>query len=149
LQEARLAPVSADLRVISAARAVGRASVVIAHMEDQEIELGVFDNGIPSIVRSVAMSAPCGDPAWTDQLTQELNRALKFVRDTRRDDAGKNATTPICLVGAAARISGAADAIAEATGHPIMTPSFSDALPAADGLRFAANLGAAMKDLAA
>lgn len=149
LQEAGLAPVSADLRVISAARAVGRPSVVIAHIEDQEVELGVFDDGLPSIVRFVAMAAPCGDPAWTDQLTQELNRALKFVRDTRRDDTGQTASTPIVLVGAAARMTGVSDAIAQATGHPMMTPSFAGGLPEPDALRFAANIGAGMKDLAA
>jgi Tfp pilus assembly PilM family ATPase len=149
LQEAGLAPVSADLRVISAARAVGRPTVVIAHIEDQEVELGVFDHGLPSIVRFVAMTAPCGEQAWVDQLTQELNRALKFFRDTRRDDSNMTSTIPICLVGAAARSAGLSEAIIQATGHETMTPSFAFQLPAPDALRFAANIGASMKDLAA
>jgi Tfp pilus assembly PilM family ATPase len=149
LQEGNLAPVSADLRVISAARAVGRGTVVIAHIEDEEVEMGVFENGVPSIVRFVAMSAPCGDPAWIDQLTQELNRSLKFFRDSRRDDTGATASIPICIVGAAARVSGVAEAIARATGHDMMRPSFSVDLPESEGLRFAANFGAALKDLAA
>ncbi len=149
MQEAGLAPVAADLRVISAARAVGRASVVIAHIEDQEVELDVFDDGVPSIVRFVPMTAPCGEPAWIEQLTQELNRALKFFRDTHRDDAAGTASMPICLVGAAARMAGVGDAIVQATGHAMMTPSFASVLPEADALRCAANLGAAMKDLAA
>jgi Tfp pilus assembly PilM family ATPase len=150
LKEVGLTPMSADLRVIAAARSVGRPRVVIVHLEDQEVELGVFERGTPSIVRVVSMTAPCGEPAWTDQLTQELNRALKFYRDSQRHSGEDAATIPVCIVGGAARVAGVADAIRSATGHEVVGASPGIELPPAqDALRFAANVGAAMKDLAA
>lgn len=150
LQAAGLTAVSADLRIIAAARSIGRPHAVIVHLEDQDVELGAFDNGVPTIVRYVAMSALCGEPDWVEQLTQELNRALKFYRDSHREDTNQTATLPICLVGGAARLGGLADAIAGATGHAVLTPALALDVPVKqDSLRFAANIGAAMKDLAA
>jgi Tfp pilus assembly PilM family ATPase len=151
IETAGLAPVSADLRVIAAARAVGRNTVVLAQVEDHDVELAVFNGGVPAIIRSVALRAPCGDATWTDELAQELNRALKFYRDSRHEDAGgPPSAIPICLTGAAARIEGLATAIAAATGHEVVAPVLDAAVPGrSDPLRFAANVGAAMKDLAA
>lgn len=149
VEELGLTPVSADIRVIAAARAVGKPTVVVAQIEDQEVEIAVFTSGLPSIVRSVAMRAPCGEPDWTEELTQELNRALKFYRDSRRDDTGATAI-PICVAGGAARVPGITAAIAQSTGHEVTFPTLTATLPgAADPLRFASNVGAAMKDLAA
>jgi Tfp pilus assembly PilM family ATPase len=149
LEQAGLAPISADLRVIAAARAIGRPTVVVAHIEEREIELGVFHAGVPSIVRFAAITAPPHDPAWAGQIGQELSRALKFLRDTRRDQGAEGNDMPVYLVGAGARTPGIAEEIARTLENPVLPATLSDALPEPEALRFAANLGAAMKDLAA
>lgn len=146
---AGLRPQSADLRVIAAARAVGATDAIIAHVEDLEVELGIFRDGVPSIIRNIAMASPCGDPAWTEQLTSELGRTLKYFRDSHRDDTLLDGV-PVSFVGGSARFAVMADGIAASIGHEVaMPPLRLSTMPEQETTAFASNIGLALKDLAA
>jgi Tfp pilus assembly PilM family ATPase len=137
-----------DLRLIAAARAVGRVDCVIANVEDDEIEIGVFRAGVPAVVGSVDTPSPRPDPIWSRQLTEELMRTLKFDRDTNRDDSFDDA--PICIVGDAETAAAAAREIADATGRRVELPhlrltSRSDQ----ESAPFAANIGLILRKRAA
>jgi hypothetical protein len=146
---AGLHPQSADLRVIAAARAVGAADCVIANVEDEEAELAIFREGLPVIVRHVSLGSMGGDAGWTRQLAEELARTLKFYRDTHRDD-DLASNLPISFVGDAARKAMLAPEIAELTGRSVeMPPLRLVVTPESQAIGFAANVGIAMKDIAA
>lgn len=144
---AGLHPQSADLRVIAAARAIGVPNCVIASVEDDEVEIAIFRDGMPNIVRHVDM---VDDPAeWTRQLADELARTLKFYRDTHRDD-DLAANIPISFVGDAAQRAMLAPEIREQTGHPSEMPRLKLIVsPEQETPAFAANVGLALKDIAA
>ncbi len=146
---AGLHPQSADLRVIAAARAVGAPDSMIACVEDSEVELGIFRDGVPWIIRSIAMTSPCGESAWIEQLTAELGRTLKYFRDSHRDDATIDAV-PISFVGGSAKFAVMASQIGAAIGHDIaMPPLRLSVTPEQETVAFASNIGLALKDLAA
>jgi Tfp pilus assembly PilM family ATPase len=146
---AGLHPQSADLRVIAAARAVGAPDSIIACVEGVEVELGIFRDGVPWIIRNIAMTAPCGEPAWTAQITAELERTLKFYRDSHRDDTTID-TVPVSFVGSCANFAVMASEIGVATRHDLAMPPLRLRVnPEQDGAVFAANVGLALKDLAA
>ncbi len=146
---AGLHPQSADLRVIAAARAVGTPDCIIAHVEDLEVELGVFRDGVPWIIRNIAMTSPCGEPAWTDQLVAELGRTLKYFRDSHRDDTIIDAV-PVSFVGGSARFAVMADEIGASTGHQVAMPPLRLSItPEQETAAFASNIGMALKDMAA
>ena len=146
---AGLRPVSADLGVIAAARAIGAADAIVAHVEDLEVELGVFRDGLPSIIRNISMTSPCGDPAWTDQLVAELGRTLKYFRDSHRDDKVID-DVPVSFVGGSAASALLTGDIGLSTGHPVsMPPLRLKVTPEQDTAAFASNIGLALKDLAA
>ncbi len=146
---AGLRPVSADLRIIAAARAVGQPDAIIVNVEDDEVELGIFRAGVPSIIRYVAMSAPPSENAWSDQLAEELARTLKFFRDSHRDDVIVP-SLPITFVGGAARQALLAPQVPAATGHDVAMPPLRISLKQElETVVFAANIGLALKDLAA
>lgn len=149
VRAAGLTPLAADLRIIAAARAAGDADCIIANVEEDEIEIGIFREGIPIVMRFVAMSATVSEPAWGDQLAEELARTLKFYRDSHRDD-DVIVQLPISIVGGAARQAILVGQITAATGHQIAMPPLQIPLiPEEQTVRFAANVGLAMKDLAA
>src|SRR4029079_1347255 len=102
LHAAGLHVVSADLRIIAAARAVGEPDAIIANVEDGEVELGILRGGVPAIIRAVSMTGAPSDSGWSEQLAEELARTLKFFRDSHRDD-DIVAALPITFVGGAAR----------------------------------------------
>ena len=140
---------SADLRIIAAARAIGQPDAIVANVEDDEVELGIFRDGVPSIIRYVAMPVSPDDGRWGEQLAEELARTLKFFRDSHRDDA-VIATLPITFVGGAARQALLAPQIPAATGHAVAMPPLRMQLKQEqDSVVFAANVGLALKDLAA
>ena len=146
---AGLHPQSADLRIIAAARAVGQSDSVIACVEDDEAEISIFRDGMPSVVRHVDLVAGAEDTEWARQLAEELTRTLKFYRDTHRDDelAGQ---LPITLVGDAAPRAMLAPEIREMTGREVEMPPLRLVLsPEQDTVGFAANVGMALKDIAA
>jgi Tfp pilus assembly PilM family ATPase len=147
---AGLHPQSADLRVIASARAVGQPDCVIANVEDEEAELAIFRDGLPVIVRHVTIGGAMGGSGeWSRQLAEELTRTLKFYRDTHRDDdlAGD---LPITFVGDAARRAMLSTEIGELTGRNVeMPPLRLVVTPEADTVSFAANVGIALKDIAA
>lgn len=146
---AGLHPQSADLRVIAAARAVGASDSIIAHVEDLEVELGIFRDGVPWIIRNIAMTSPCGDQSWTDQLIAELGRTLKYFRDSHRDDTMID-SVPVSFVGGSARFAVMATEIAAATGHEVAMPALRlNITPEQETSAFASNIGLALKDLAA
>ncbi len=146
---AGLRPQSADLRVIAAARAVGAVDSIIAHVEDLEVELGIFRDGIPWIIRNISMSSPCGEPAWTEQLSAELGRTLKYFRDSHREDTTIDGV-PVSFVGGAARFAVMAAEISASTGHAVsMPPLRLSVSPEQETAAFASNIGLALKDLAA
>ena len=149
LRAAGLHVIGADLRIIASARAVGAPDAIVAHVEDGDAEIGIFRDGVPSIVRHVALAAPPGDAAWTAQLTEELVRTLKFYRDSRRNDDAFDGL-PISLVGGAAPRAVLAPDMRAATGHDVeMPPLQAHAEPEAQAVRFSANIGLALKELAA
>jgi Tfp pilus assembly PilM family ATPase len=146
---AGLHPQSADLRVIAAARAIGEPNCVIANVEDDETEIAIFRDGMPSIVRHVDMTEGAPPEEWARQLAEELARTLKFFRDTHRDDALAEGL-PISFVGDAARRAMLAPEIAARTGRQIAMPPLRLVLtPEQDTVGFAANVGMTLKDIAA
>ncbi len=146
---AKLQPLAADLRIVAAARAVGTPDCIIANIEEDEIEIGIFRDGVPAIMRFIAMSAPTSDPAWGAQLSEEMARTLKFYRDSHRDDE-VIAELPVCLVGGAAEHAVLESEIAAATDHAIAMPPLRLTLAQpSETIRFAANVGLVIKDLAA
>jgi Tfp pilus assembly PilM family ATPase len=149
IRAARLRPFAADLRIIAAARALGQPDCIIANIEEEEIEIGIFRGGVPAIMRFVAMSSSALEQAWSDQITEELARTLKFYRDSRREDDVVS-RLPIMLVGGAAQHAMITSEVVASTGHEVGTPSLRLGLISDDEtVRFAANIGLALKDLAA
>lgn len=141
--------VSIDLRTIAAARAVNQPDAIIVNVEDDEIEISIFARGVPAIVRYVAMAAAPAEPAWSDQLAEELARTLKFYRDSHRDDEVV-ARLPITFVGGAAPAAMLAAQVPAATGQEIAMPPLRITLqPERDSIVYAANIGLAMQELAA
>lgn len=144
---AGLHPQSADLRVIAAARAIGAANCVIANVEDDEAEIAIFRDGMPNIVRHIDMVADAAE--WSRQLAEELARTLKFYRDTHRDD-DLASSIPISFVGDASQRALLAPEIGEQTGHPTELPRLRLVVsPEQETPAFAANVGLALKDIAA
>jgi Tfp pilus assembly PilM family ATPase len=149
LRAAGLHVIGADLRVIASARAVGPADGIIAHVEESDAEIGIFRDGVPAIVRHVALAATAGDPAWLAQLTEELVRTMKFYRDSHRDDDAFDAL-PISLVGSGAPMAVLSDEMSASTGHDLEMPALrAHVLPEEETVRFSANIGLALKELAA
>jgi len=146
---AGLHPQSADLRIIAAARAVGETDCVIASVEDDEAEIAIFRDGVPIIVRHVDLPLDGDESVWTRQLAEELARTLKFYRDTHRDDELAD-RLPITFVGDAARRATAGPEIREQTGRDVQMPALRlITTPDQDTIGFAANVGMALKDIAA
>jgi hypothetical protein len=146
---AGLHPQSADLRVIAAARAVGQPDCVIASVEEDEAEVAIFRDGMPSIVRHIDMAPHLGEAEWIHQLAEELARTLKYYRDTHRDDELAS-QLPITFVGDAAPRAMFAPEIRELTGRDVAMPPLRLVLsPEKDTISFAANVGLALKDIAA
>lgn len=146
---AGLHPQSADLRIIAAARAVGQPDCVIASVEEDEAEIAIFRDGMPNIVRHVDLLANAGPAEWARQLGEELTRTLKFYRDTHRDDELAGAL-PITFVGDAAPRAMLVPEIREMTGREVEMPPLRLILsPEQDTVGFAANVGLALKDIAA
>jgi Tfp pilus assembly PilM family ATPase len=149
LQVAGLHVVSADLRIIAAARAVGEPDAIIANVEAEEVELGIFREGVPAIIRSVSMTGVPAESGWGEQLAEELARTLKFFRDSHRAD-DVVAGLPITFVGGAAREALLAPQVPAATGHDVALPRLRIRLnDEQETLVYAANAGMALKDLAA
>lgn len=149
LRSAGLHPQSLDLRIIAAARAIGQPDCIVANVEDDEMEIGIFRDGLPAIVRYVAMTSPCGEPAWTDQAIEELARTLKFYRDSHRNDAIVD-SLPVTFVGGAAHHVVLGGGVSAATGHEVaMPPLRLTVAPERETVSYAANIGLALKDLAA
>lgn len=147
LRAAGLRPQAIDLRLVAAARAVGGRDAIIANVERDEIELGIFRDGVPAIVRFVPLSMAEGDERWRMQVAEELARTIKFYRDSHRDDEAVD-RMPITLVGAAAALASRADLTA-ATGHDARLPHVRLALDdGADALAFASNAGLVLKEAA-
>ncbi|TAK62060.1 MAG: hypothetical protein EPO22_07780 [Dehalococcoidia bacterium] len=148
-REAGLQPYAVDLRVIAAARAVAQADCIIAHTEPNELEIGIFRDGVPAIVRHVVMATAMDDPAWHAQLGEELARTLKFYRDSHRDDAVVT-RLPISFVGGVAQRAILSEGLTAATGHDVALPPLQLAIePAEQASSFATNVGLAIKELAA
>ena len=113
------------------------------------MELGVFRDGIPWIIRNITMSSPCGEPAWTEQLAAELGRTLKYFRDSHREDTTIDGV-PVSFVGGAARYAVMAGEITASTGHAVsMPPLRLKVTPEQDTAAFASNIGLVLKDVAA
>jgi len=149
VEAAGLRACSADLGIVAAARAVGLPRSIIAAVEDSEAEIGIFNHGVPSIVRYVAMSSRAGTAAWADQLAEELGRTIKFYRDSHRQDDILDGI-PIRIVGGAARVAAASPQIPAATGQRAELAALQVSVPdTREAPAFATNIGLAMKELAA
>ena len=145
----RTGAIAGRAQVFAAARAVGEADCIIAHTESNEIEIGIFRDGVPSIVRHVVMTSPVGDEAWGAQLSEELARTLKFYRDSHRDDEVVP-RLPISFVGGVAQQAILAERLTASTGHEVaLPPLLLDVSPEDQAVCFAANVGLAVKELAA
>ncbi|MEX2226442.1 MAG: pilus assembly protein PilM [Dehalococcoidia bacterium] len=148
VRAAGLAPDAVDLRVIAASRAIGASDAVVANVEDGEIEIAIIRDGIPLVIRHVAM-APQDDEAWKDQMAAELARTLKFYCDSHRDD-DIVPSLPISFVGGAARRAILAEQVTLSTGHEVAMPPLRVSVdPEDQSVRFAANIGLALKEVAA
>jgi Tfp pilus assembly PilM family ATPase len=148
-QAAGLRPVSADLRIIAGARAFGANSCVVAEVEEGETEIAIITDGVPAIVRHVAMSAAIGEDAWAEQLSDELNRTLKFYRDSHKEDEALS-RLPISFVGRGAQRAVLMDQVRNRTGQEVALPPLRmEVDPPQEASRLAVNIGLACKDLAA
>jgi Tfp pilus assembly PilM family ATPase len=148
VRAAGMAPEAVDLRVLAAARSIGAEDAIVANVEDTEVEIAILRSGIPSIIRHVAMVSDSSD-AWNDQLASELARTLKFYRDSHRDD-DVVAHLPISFVGGAARRAILAEQVTAATGNPVAMPPLRIQLsPEDQTISYAANIGLALKEIAA
>ena len=148
VRAANLMPDAVDLRVIAAARAIGAGDAIVANVEDSEVEIAILRDGVPAVIRHVAMTAK-DDDAWRDQLAAELARTLKFYADSQRDDQVVP-SLPISFVGGAARRAILAEQIAASTGYRVaMPPLRATVAPEDQGVRYAANIGLALKEVAA
>jgi Tfp pilus assembly PilM family ATPase len=146
---AGLHPMSVDLRIIAAARAIGTTTCVIANVEEDDAEIAIFHEGVPAIVRYVTMVPAANDAGWADQLAEEIARTAKFYRDSHRNDHALD-SVPISFVGGAARRAVLAEQITPATGLDVAMPQLRITLRQEEQtVRFAANIGLALKDLAA
>jgi len=146
---AQVTPDAVDLRVIAAARAIGAADAIVANVEDSEIEIAILRQGIPEVIRHITM-AGAGDDAWNDQLAAELARTMKFYRDSHRGDEAAIDLLPISFVGGAARRAILAEQVTPATGNvTAMPPLRTEVQPEGETIRFAANIGLALKEDAA
>lgn len=145
---AGLHPQSADLRIIAAARAIGEPDCVVACVEVEEVEIAIFRDGLPVIVRHVGLNYAHGNDPWLRQLGEELARTLKFYRDTHREDP-LAADLPITFVGDAAPAVMRSDDIHELTDRNAVLPPLRLPFDQKDAGGFAANVGLAMKDIAA
>jgi hypothetical protein len=142
---AGLHAVSADLRIVAAARSVGLPDCVIANIEPRELEIGVFRNGTPEIIRTITASR---DEGWHAHVAEELARTLKFYRDSRQNQTIVD--MPVTCTGAEAPnvvISGLIPAAVERDAQ--MLPLRLAIEPEPESIRYAANVGLALKDLAA
>lgn len=145
---AGLHPQAADLRIIAAARAIGDADCVVACVEDAEVEIAIFRDGLPVIVRHVGLNHSHGNDAWLRQLGEELARTLKFYRDTHRDDPVA-AGLPITFVGDAAGEAMRSEEVRDLTDRTAVLPPLRLPIDDKDAGGFAANVGLALKDIAA
>jgi Tfp pilus assembly PilM family ATPase len=146
---AGLQPQAADLRVIASARAIGQPDCVIANVEDDEVEVAIFRHGMPIIVRHVDFVRGADATEWARHLGDELARTLKFYRDTHRDDEFAD-QLPISFLGDAAGRAMLAPEIREVTGRRTEVPALRLVLrEGSDNGGFAANVGLALKDIAA
>lgn len=145
---AGLHPQSADLRVIAAARAIGESDLVVACVEHTELEIAIFRQGVPVIVRHVGLATTHGEDMWMRQLAEELARTLKFYRDTHRDDP-LAAGLPITLVGDAAPDAMRSTEVHDLTERNAIIPTLRLVVANHDSGVFAANVGLALKDIAA
>jgi type IV pilus assembly protein PilM len=149
LREAGLPPLALDLGIIAAARATGEGDCVLAGVEEREAELGIFLRGVPVIVRYVSLVEPAGRPDGAAQLAEEIERTLKFFRDSHRDDPLPDGA-PVSLLGRGARSPGLAERIAQVTGRAASpAPLLLPVAPPAESEAFAVNVGLALKELAA
>ena len=148
VQAAGLRPYLADLRVVAAARAAGGPDCIIAHIEEEESEIAIVRDGVPAIVRFVAMSAPCGSSAWLEQVAEELARTVKFYHDAHRDDESFEALA-ISMAGGAAQQAALGGGVAAATGHRVQVVQLRLPDSPDDAAGFAANVGLALKERAA
>lgn len=148
VRAANFTPDVVDLRVIAAARAIGADDAIVAYVENTEIEIAILRSGIPGVIRHVAMAAS-SEAAWSDQLGAELARTLKFYRDSHRDEDWID-KLPISFVGGAARRAMLIEGLANATGQQFAMPELRTTVrPEDQTVRFAANIGLALKDAAA
>jgi Tfp pilus assembly PilM family ATPase len=149
LREAGLPPLAFDLAIIAAARATGEGDCVVATVDEHEAELAIFLRGVPVIVRCVSLVEPAGRPEGAAQLAEEVERTLKFFRDSHKDDP-LPADAPIALLGSAAHSAALAGRIAEVTGRAAAPPPLLLAVtPPQEAAAFAVNAGLALKELAA
>jgi Tfp pilus assembly PilM family ATPase len=148
-QAAHLRPVSADLRIIAGARAFGAHDCVVAEVEEGETEIAIITDGVPAIVRHVGMAAAIGEDAWAEQLSEELNRTLKFYRDSHKTDDALG-QLPISFVGRGAQRAVLMEQVRSRTGHDVALPPLRmEVDPPQEASRLAVNIGLACKDLAA
>jgi Tfp pilus assembly PilM family ATPase len=148
VRAAGMTPDSVDLRVLAAARAIGAEDAIVANVEDSEMEIAILREGIPSVIRHITMTTGSSD-AWNDQLAAELERTLKFYRDSHRDDEVVPAL-PISFVGGAARRAILAEQVAQSTEHAVaMPPLRLQVEPEDQTICYAANIGLALKEIAA
>jgi hypothetical protein len=145
---AGLQPQSADLRVIAAARAIGQPDCVVASIEHSEVEIAILRGGTPSVVRHVGLNPAHGQDMWTRQLGEELARTLKFYRDTHRSDP-LAINLPISFVGDAASEAMKSSEIHDLTDRNAIIPLLPMFGDRDDSGVYAANVGLALKDIAA
>ena len=146
---AGLHPIAADLRIIAAARAFGAPDSIVASIEDGHLELVILREGVPDLIRYVALARDADDGAWGAQVTEELARTLKFYRDSHREDDRVD-SLPVMLVGGSAGRALLVAPLAASIGHEVAMPELRHAsLEEGERVRFAANIGLALKDVAA
>ena len=107
-----------DLRALALARCVRRREAILVHVESNSVELAVVREGFPALTRGVFLGDE--DLPWEQvsaRVMEEAGRTVSFYSETYGEPLAED--VPLYLTGGLAGLSGLADDLAAATGHPL------------------------------
>jgi len=146
LELAGIFPDSLDLKPLACLRAVRTPTCIMASIETDSLDIVVSVDGLPKLIRSVALAIPPGDhEAAYETMEDELTRIVKFFNDSHRDEA-LSPSAPIYVAGQLNGDVGSWSSLVLPTGHraqPYVSPM---RCPAGLPLHaYLANVGLALK----
>lgn len=117
-----------DLRALALARCVRRREAILVHVESNSVELAVVREDFPSLTRGIFLGDEALPPEQASaRVTEEVGRTISFYTETYGEPLAED--VPIYLTGGLAGLSGLADDLGAATGHPLAPLESPLALP--------------------